>query len=241
MALMKFPKTSPNSLRALATEVQLELNGGKVTDDTNYSLRHIESEILHVHGIVQKELDERDEAMGILPSDARLRIFKCKKLVETDDFYCKCTDPDKKGVFKKVVLPKLYEYKNQSFIKYFGNTHMSVNFTPVSNISQMNILPTLTKRPAFFMIENTAYVSIPLKFALICEVTVIGIPENPNETDGKCFDPWSQAWNVDRYVKGIVKDRVLKRLGNNMLTTSQNVDNRNNAQDGNIVTSLFGN
>lgn len=238
MASMRFPKVSPNSQRALAIEIRNEMSGGIAVDDSKYSIRHIESEIRHVHGQVQYEIDKQNEREGILPDSARERIFPCLKLEDTKDFYCKCTDSD--GKFKKVVLPVLYKWRNQSFISYFGNTEMSTNFVPTDNVFQMNALPILTKRPAFFMINNIAYVSLPKKFALACEVTVIAIPANPNETNGKCFDPWNTNWNIDEYIKATIKNRVKYNFSQLLLQTAQNPDFRNNANDGNIVPTLFG-
>lgn len=235
---MKFPKVSKDSLRALAYEIRNEMSGGIAVDDSRFSIRHIENEIKHIHAQVQKEIDELNEREGVLPDHARKKIFPCIPLVDTNDFYCKCTKTG--GRFKKAILPKLYKWKNQSFIEYLGNTDMDFNFTPADGIFELNALPILAKRPAYTIIDDAAYVSLPEKDSLMCELTMIGIPEDPNATSGRCFDVWSENWNVDRHIKSIVKERAMMRLGNNLLKTSPNMDIRNNAQDGNQVTTLLG-
>lgn len=237
MAIMKFPKVSPNSLRAFAIEIKNEMSGWVPVDDSRISIRHIESEVLHVHGQVQKEIDMANEQLGIMPEDARLKIYPCLPLKDTTDFDCKCVGTE--GKFKKVTLPTLYKFKNESFIKYFGSTNMRLSFTPMSDIVQMSTSSSTKERPAFFMMDNVAYVSLPADFALMCAITVMAIPENPNDTGGKCFDVWSGNWNVEQYVKATVKTRVKRNFAELVLQTSQNPDVRNNAQDGNLITSIL--
>lgn len=237
MAIMRFPKVSPNSLRAFAIEIKNEMSGWIPVDDSRISIRHIESEVLHVHGQVQKELDMANEALGIMPESARLKTFKCLPMTDTTDFDCNCVGVE--GKFKKVTLPTLYQWRNESFVKYFGSPNMRLGFTPVKNIEEMSTSSMTKLRPAFFMMDNVAYVSLPADFALMCTVTVLAIPENPNDTGGKCFDVWNANWKVEQYVKAAVKTRVKRNFAELVLQTSQNPDVRNNAQDGNLITSIL--
>lgn len=238
MAIFKYPAVSKNSLRALAFEIKSQISGGIVSDDSVYSIRLIESEIKHQAGLAQKEEDLANEILGILPNAQRVVTYPCIPLKDTKDFHCKCTNSG--GKFKKAVLPaKLLQWRGQSYIKYLGNTDMDMPFTPMANIGDMNATEGMTKKPTYFLSGNAIYVSLPKDKSLMCEITVLGVPDSSTDSNGLCFDVWSQEWTIPEYMKAIVKARVLQALVPTMVSSNQNRDLRNNSQDGNqYVTTL---
>lgn len=191
----------------------------------------LEAAIRHELGLAQKQEDLDNEARGIAPNQTRVIPFPCLPLQDNKDFECKCTQ--KGGRFKKAVLPKLYEWRGQSFIQYVGNTDMDISFVPARSIQDLNATQGSIPRPMYFISGNNIYVSLPPKFANMCEVTVMAIPDNPTETNGMCFDVWTSSWNVSEYMKAIVKQRVLQIYAPTLVQTNQNRDMRNNANDGN--------
>jgi len=238
MAVFKYPKVSNTSLRALAYEIKNQISGGITTDDSVYSIRLIESEIKHQAGLAQKEEDLANEILGILPNAQRVVTYPCIPLTDTNDFYCKCTQSG--GKFKKAVLPvKLLQWRGQSYINYLGNTDMDMSFTPMINISEINATDGMIKKPTYFLSGNAIYVRLPKDMALMCEITVLAIPDSTTDSNGLCFDVWSQEWTIPEYMKAIVKARVLQALVPTMVATNQGRDIRNNAQDGNqFATTL---
>lgn len=231
MATMRFPQVSNKSLRAMAIKIRNEMSGGRATDDSRFSIRHIEAEIRHQYGIVQKDLDRENELLDRYPDQNRVQIYACLPLVETTDFYCNCT---KSGAsFKKVKLPTFYEWKGQPFIQYLGTTDVMTPFIALDSMSAISSYGDSLTKPSFFVANGNAYIYLPKKYALICEVTVMGIPQDPTETTGRCFDVWNEKWNVSDYVKGLVEDRIRRSFVNLMLTTASNADIVNNAQHGN--------
>lgn len=235
MAKMNFPKVSPKSLRAFAIEIRNEMSGGQPTDDSRFSIRHIESEIKHLQGQVQKEIDLANELIGIMPDAQRIQIYPCIELEETNDFYCKCTKSG--GRFLKVKLPSFYEWRGAPYMTYLGTVDMETPFVPMAGLSALNAFGEAIKKPSYFVTNRAAYVALPPRFALVCEVTVMGIPEDPTETTGRCFDVWNEKWPIQEYIKAAIKDRLRRSFANIMLTTSQSPDIINNAQHGNQIVN----
>ncbi|MGG7664047.1 hypothetical protein [Dyadobacter sp. BHUBP1] len=231
MASFKFPKANPESLRAMAYAVRNELSGGIAVDDNRFSLRQIETSLRHMAVRVQKEEDYANELLGIMPSPARSQVFACIPLTDSTDFDCKCTHSGAR--LRKAVLPKMYQWRGQSFLSYVGATSMELSFIPVQSIFELNALAGEVEKPLYFSTGSALYVLLPSKYVLICQVTVIGIPEDPTATSGSCFDVWSEDWPVPAHIKAITKDRVLQSLGNNLLATVPQRDIRNNANHGN--------
>ena len=234
---MRFPKVSAKSFRAFAIEIRNEMSGGTATDDSRFSIRHIESEIKHVYGEVQKQIDFTNELFGIKPDQQRATVYPCIDLVDSTDFYCKCTKTG--GKFKKAKLPQFYEWKGQPFIDYLGGTNLELPFVPMGGISELNAFGNNVNRPSYFLSGKNAYVYLPLDYNLMCQITVSGIPADPTETSGLCYDVWNENWAVPEYVKAAVKDRVRSSFANIMITTSNQADIRNNAQHGNQNTSIL--
>lgn len=231
MASMKFPKTSPESIRGMAYAIRNELSGGIAVDDNRFSIRQIEMEIRHTAALLQKQEDLANELLGIVPSESRAAPFACIPLKDSSEFTCKCTKSG--GRFKSATIPKMYEYRGHAFIMYVGNTDLDMEFIPVTSILEINAYGDHVNKPTYFMLGNKIYVALPKKYALMCELTVIGIPEDPTATAGKCFDVWNIAWNAPGHIKALTKERVMQSFGSTILQTSQGRDIRNNAQAGN--------
>jgi hypothetical protein len=226
-----YPKVSSGSLRALAYEVKNQISGGIASDDSVFSIRLIESEIKHHLGLAQKEEDVANAILGIEPNVQRVQVFPCIPLKDNADFYCKCTKTG--GKFKKAVIPKMMQWRGQSYIKYIGNTDMDVPFTPMTDMQEINATDGMTIKPSYFLSGNNVYVRLPSQYSLMCEITVMGIPDDATEANGLCFDVWNAAWNVPEYMKAIVKARVMQSLVPTLVNTNQNRDLRNNSQDSN--------
>lgn len=231
MADWKYPPVIKGSLRAMAYEIKNQMSGGITSDDNVYSIRLIESEIKHQLGLAQWEEDKLNQALGIEPNAQRIQVFPCIPLIDNKDFYCKCTKTG--GKFKKAVLPAMMQWRGQSYIKYVGNTDMDLPFTPMSNIQEINATDGMVSKPTYFLSGNNVYVSLPTNFKGMCEITVMGIPESPTETNGLCFDVWNTEWNVPEYLKAIVKSRVMERFVPSLVNTNQMRDLRSNSQDAN--------
>lgn len=236
MASFKFPKTNPDSLRAMAYAIRNELSGGDATDDSSLSIRLIEYKIKLAVNLIQKQEDKANELLGIPPSDTRRQIIACIPLEETNDFYCSCTK--RGGKFKKAIVPTWYEWRGQPYINYVGDTEMSREFVPMTSINALNAYAADIPYPSYFMAGNALYVSLPAKYILMCTLSIIGIPEDSTATNGLCFDPWSASWAVPSYIKALAQERVLQSFAQVLLPTSQQPDERNNANRGNaFVTS----
>lgn len=230
MADWMFPKSDDGSLRGFALKIRAKLVGGEPTDDNKYPVRLIEKEIRDKYYLAQKQEDEYKESRGDKPSDQRKHPFPCLKLEDSSDFFCKCTGSG--GKFKRVKLPKFIEWQGASYISYLGNTDMDIPFSFTENVSKMNAQISFVNRPMYFIAGEYAYVGLPFGFEGICQVTVIGIPEDPMATSGPCFDIWSTKWNIPGYLRAIVEQNVIQAL-NPMIATSQGADIRNNSQFGN--------
>jgi len=229
---VNYPSVSKDSMRALAIEIRRELAaGGAVSDDSRLSLRHIESEIKKEYAVVVDADDKNNWLRGILPEAKRLATFKCLKLEDTQDFYCLCSKQG--GSFKKVVLPKLYEWNGVSFINYLGSVDMTTPYTRLDSLYAMNATAAHLPGPSYFIVGGAAYVYLPVQYSLICEVTLIAIPANPAQTDGLCFDVFSTEWAVPDRLKSLTKERVMQKYGRNVLGTVSQQDVRNNSADGN--------
>jgi len=235
MASFKFPKTNPESLRGMAYAIRNEMSGGSAVDDNRFSLRQIETELRHTAALLQKQEDVANEILGIIPSEARVTPFACLTLNDSKDFNCKCTKSG--GRFKSATIPKMYEWRGQPYILYVGNTELSMEFVPMKSIQEINATSDQINKPVYFIIGNKIYVSLPKKYALMCEITVIGIPEDPTATNGKCFDVWNVGWSAAGHIKQMAKDRVMQSMGGTLIQTSQGRDIRNNAQAGNQFTT----
>ena len=236
MAGYNYPPVIKGSLRAMAYEIRNGISGGIASDDSKYSLRLIENEIKHQLGLAQKEEDVANEILGISPSTQRVQVFSCLPMKETKDFSCKCTS--KGGKFKKVTLPKMLQYRGQSYITFMGNTDTDLSFVPANNIQYLNSNVGFIKKPMYFLAGNAAYVSLPPDFSVMCEATVMGIPDDPSETNGLCFDVWQKDWNVPEYMKAIVKARVMQIFAPALVNSGQNRDIRNNASEGNEFVTI---
>lgn len=229
-------KSSDTSLRGMSYEIRNILSGGLASDDSNYPLRLIDRVIRDEYMKASKDYDDLKESKGERLDTQREVTYSCLDMVENDDFKCKCTG--KGGAFKKVTLPKFIQIKGTPFIRYFGNTDMDFDFTPQPSIFEMNAYYGMINRPSYFAVGNTAYVALPPDFALMCQVSVIGIPSDPFQTSGPCFDIWSKEWNVTDYLRQIVKQRVLEFLGNPLSISSQTRDRKNNASPGNEFVTI---
>ncbi|MCE7039230.1 hypothetical protein [Dyadobacter sp. CY312] len=231
MSIRRYPTVSKGSLRALAYEIKNEMSGGITTDDNVYPIRLIESEIKHQYGLAQWEEDKLNMALGIEPNAQRVQIFPCIPLKDNTDFYCKCTKTG--GKFKKATLPKMMEWRGQSYIKYVGNTDMDLPFTTTNNIQEINATDSVLTKPSYFLSGNNLYVRLPTDYKAMCEITVMGIPESPTNSNGLCFDVWNAEWNVAEYMKSIIKAKVKQQFTPLLLNTTQMRDLRGNSQDGN--------
>jgi len=231
MASFKFPKTNPESLRGMAYAIRNEMSGGIAVDDNRFSIRQIETEIRHTAALIQKQEDIANEILGITPSQSRITPFACIVLKDSKDFVCKCTKSG--GRFKSATIPAMYEWRSQPFITYVGNSDLNMEFVPMTSIQEINATSDQINKPVYFILGSKIYVSLPKKYALMCEVTVIGIPEDPTATNGKCFDVWNIGWNAPGHIKQLTKERVMQSLGGNLLQTAQGRDVRNNGNAGN--------
>lgn len=232
-----YPRVSPGSMRALATEIRRELlAGGAVSDDVRLSLRHIESEIKKEYAVVVKADDEAQFRLGILPEDKRQAVFKCLPLTDTQDFYCSCSQQG--GSFKKVALPKLYEFRGKHYVSFFGSVDLSTSFVRTENIFSMNATASHYPMPSYFVVGEAAYVYLPAQYALTCETTLIGIPADPAQTSGQCFDVFSTEWAVPDRLKSLTKERVMQKYGRNVTGTQGQQDARNNSADGNYRPTI---
>lgn len=231
-----YPSVNPGSLRSIAQGLKLEMSGGLATDDNVFPVRLIEARLKERMSYLQHLEDRENERLGIMPNINRTVIYKCLPLIDSDDFYCKCTRTG--GKLKKVELPKFLEWRGVSFISYFGNTDMDLSFTPALSIAHMNSLELVINRPKYFLAGQNAYVSLPADYALMCEVTVTGIPEDATATSGPCFDPWSTDWKVPEHLKAIAIDQVRSTFVPTIVQTEQVMDVRNNANtDNDFITT----
>jgi len=235
MADWLFPKSDDGSLRGFALKIRAKISGGQPTDDNKYPLRLIEKEIRDQYYLAQKQEDEYKDRMGEKPNEQRRFPFACLDMEDSNDFYCKCTKSG--GKFKRVKLPKFIEWQGSSYISYLGNTDMDLAFTQMESVTKMNAQIEQINRPAYFLAGQYAYIGLPFGYETMCQVTVIGIPEDPMATTGPCFDIWSTKWNIPGYLRAIVEQRVLEAL-NPMLATNQGSDMRNNSQSGNQFTTI---
>ena len=231
MARPRFPKVSPRSLRALATEIRLELSGGIASDDSRFPIRLIESQIRHMYGLVQKEEDVANELLNIHPDTSRVVPYTCRRIVDADDLNCSCTEYG--GKLKKVALPSLLQWRGSPYISFIGNTNMSMSFIEFRDIFTLEAMYKEANKPSYFIMGKNAYIYLPDGFDQICEVTIAGIPADPTDTEGKCFNVWSDDWGIPEYMKAIVKRRVIETQAEILMNTSQGADVRNNAQHGN--------
>ena len=237
MFVVRTPPISDTSMRAMSTEIRRELcAGGAVSDDTRLSLRHIEAEIKRETKVVIRLDDDANWVRGILPDNKRHRPLGCIPLRDTTDFDCNCIKQG--GSFKKAVLPELYSFRGTRYISYLGSTDLSTPFTKFSDIFGMNAKSSYLDVPSYFLVDNAAYVYLPTQYSLLCDITVIGIPEDPAHTDGNCFDVFNAKWPVEERLKSLIKERVMQRYGRNVLGTANQQDIRNNGQDGNIRAAV---
>lgn len=225
------------SLRAMSTEVRNLLAGGKASDDFNISLRQIDRAIKDIYSDLIHQEDRQKQSIGE-PLDTQRVVNFCIPLVDNDDFNCVCTQYS--GKLKKAQLPKLVQWKGEPYIKFLGNSKRTMEFTPTTGIGQMDAYLLMVDKPAYFVVGNTAYVALPKKYVLICDIGLQGIPVDPMVTssDKICFDIWSQEWNISDHMRNIVKKQALELFGNPLTTNKQNNDVRNNAQDGNQFTTI---
>jgi|GEM_PF-4161515 len=235
MASFKFPKTNPESIRGMAYAIRNEISGGIAVDDNRFSIRQIEMEIRHTAALLQKQEDLANEALGILPSEARATPYPCIPMIDSKQFKCKCTKSG--GRFKEASIPKMYDWRGHSLIYYVGNTDLDMEFVPLTSIFEINALGEDLNKPTYFILGQKIFVSLPKKYALMCEITVIGVPEDPTATSGKCFDVWNIAWNAPGHIKALTKERVMQTMGSTFLQTGQSRDIRNNGQAGNQVVT----
>lgn len=235
MANWLFPKSDDGSLRAFAIKIIAKLSGLRTTDDNPFPVRLVEKEIRDHLYLATKQEDEILEARGEKPNDQRLAPFPCLKMVESTDFFCKCTRSG--GRFLKVALPKFIHWQGSSYITYLGNTELSLPFVPTKGITAINAQIDYLNKPAYFLAGQNAYIALPAGYEEMCEVTVVGIPEDPLATTGPCFDIWSTEWNIPGYMRAIVEQRVMEAL-NPALSTMQSSDYRNNSQAGNQFPTI---
>ena len=229
-------KVSDLSLRGMSYEIRGILSGGRASDDNPIPLRLIDRAIKDTYSALVKQEDDIKEQKGEALDAQRVQPFPCLKLENNNDFYCACTKTG--GSFKKVRLPKFIQSKGYPYISYLGNTDMDLEFMPAMGIQDLNARIPFSGKPGYFVAGSNAYVALPKDYALMCEVTVLGIPEDPLATSGPCFDIWSSEWNITGYMRARVKQEVLAYLGNVILTTGQNRDLRNNSQSGNQFVTI---
>lgn len=238
MAELLYPKASEWSLRGWAMKIRAKLSGGQVSDDNAYPLRLIENEIKNSYALAQKQEDEIKEAQGVLPSDQRLVPFPCIPLKDSSDFTCKCSGSG--GSFKVAALPKFIQWQSKSFISYLGNTDMDLPFFQFGSIQQMNAQLDFLDRPGYFLSGSNAYIGLPKKYKMICEITVLGIPEDPTDADGPlCYDVWAEDWQVSNYMRAIVEGMVIQNLAQSLVATFPSRDQRNNSSPGNEFTTIY--
>lgn len=237
MRNLQLSSVSDKSLYALAFEIKKELSGGGLTsDDNDFSIRHIEASIRHEWANLVKQEDELNERKGIPPSADRVKSFSCLKLEDNSDFSCKCTKYG--GRFKKVTIPKMVNFKGTPVISFVGIMESGLKFIPVKDILTMNATSGLIKTPQYFHAGDSLYISLSKEYSLLCEIMVMGVPEDPTDEGDMCFDIFSAEWDCPEYMKARIKANVMAGMGRNVLTTLPNYDFRNNANPTNqFVTS----
>lgn len=225
-----------NSLRAFAVEIQKELSGGEVSDDSPYSLEHIELAIIHEWGRLVKLEDDLNERRGIPPSSSRIKTFPCLKLEDADDMYCRYTDDSSR--LRKVEIPKMIEYKREPYITFVGRLDSDVKFIRASSINGMRATSKVLPNPQYFIQGNSVYVFLPRKYNLMCDITVMGIPENPlNTNDESCTDIFMEEWDCPEAMKAEIKRQVHAVFGNTIIATAPNLDRKNNTSPSNEVNN----
>lgn len=229
--ILQFPPVEPGSMRQLAVEIRKDLyGGGPVADDARLSIRQIEMLIKRIYDSVITQMDKADFKGGRLPDPSRLMPFKCYSMRDTDEISCGCSKFS--WGLKKVKLPKLYLWRGKPYITYFGSSDLQTNWVRVNSLVELNSIWKLVGIPAYLIMGNIAYVILPPQYALLCDVTFWGIPQDPTYTEGSlCFDVWSQDWAVPGHIKEIIKDTIIGKWGQTVLSTKGEADMANNSAD----------
>jgi len=232
MALnLQYPPVVPGSMRQLATEIRKDLyGGGPVTDDARLSIRQIEVLIKRIYDVIITEKDKSDFKGGRIPDQSRLVLFKCYPMTDTNEISCGCSKFS--WGLKMVKLPKLYLWRGKPYITYFGSADMQTNWVRVNSLIELNTIWKLVGIPAYFIKGNVAYVILPPQYALLCDVLFWGIPQDPTYTeDDLCFDVWANDWAVPPHIKELIKDAIIAKWGQTVLSTAGAADTTNNSSD----------
>ncbi len=231
MISIQYPVVAEGSLRQLATEIRKDLSGGGlVTDDNRYSLRQIEVLIKRVYDEVIVDLDKKDFKEGKMPDPRRLVTYDCLELQPTSEVSCGCQSMGWDVL--EVKMPRLYAWRGNSYISYFGFADMVTPFTRVNSIQGLNSHSMISSRPAFYLQGDKAFVVRPARWAALCNVTLVAIPECPTcTTTGRCFDVWATDWAVPPFIKEKIKNVILSRWGQTVTQTAPLKDDRNDGAD----------
>lgn len=237
--ILQYPPVVEGSMRQLATEIRKDLQGGgQVSDDSRLSLRQIEVLIRRVYDEVVTALDRRDFKEGKQPDPRRITKLGCYPLVDATSFSCGCTQFSWSA--KEITLPRLYAWRGVPYISYLGFADMITPFVRVDSVGLLNSHASLSAKPAFTIVSDKAYMVIPDRYALICDVVLFGIPEDPTKTESNlCFDVWAQDWAVSPAIKEQIRNIIIERWGKLVIETQGLQDVRNNGSDGNYRSSIL--
>ena len=235
--ILNFPPVAEGSMRQLATEIRKDLyGGGPVTDDARLSLRQIEVLIKRIYDSVITQLDKRDFAGGRLPEQSRLFLYKCLPIEDTDDITCGCTQFG--WGLKKVKLPQLYLWRSRPYITYLGSTDLQTEWIKAGSLTELRSIWKYVNKPAYMLMANEAYLILPPQYALICDASLWGIPRDPTYTeDNLCFDVWARDWAVPPHIKELIKDQIISKWGQTVLSTKPLEDKANDSADNNQTST----
>lgn len=228
------PKIEPNSLRAMAYEVLNVVYSGTVTAEKDISTRQVEKHIIDEWLYVQDLEDKALEKQFKTPSPDREVTYNCEKLTETKDFYCSCSKSN--WSVKKIEVPKMISYKDSPYIRFVGilDDEGITKFVKASSVSDLDYMSKKVKKPIWLSMSENIYVALPPEYSMICEVSVIGVPKNPFDFMGLCYDPWSATPPISEEHRVLIKNRAVDFFSK-FLATAQNKDLLNNSSEGNRV------
>ena len=230
-----YPIVNPKSLIGRAYEILNRPRGGVTSDDEDISVRQIMRAIQTEYGaVLHDDLTERLVAGLALDPQMGVR-YDC---LELEDAKVGCGCGSQQCGIKQVKMPTMAQYAGKALIFSFGTDH--IPFTRVHNLSEAKTIATTKAyapgRPAYWIEGEYLKVLLPAEYSEICQVYLIGTPENPSETEvNACFDIWSEEYPITEYLWSRVKSKIMGGEINDMIKGEQFKDTTNNAASGNYI------
>lgn len=216
----------PDSLRAMAMQLQQAISGGAPTDDTVIGIRAIEAECIAQYGLIIGKTDKESPRLGQSPDPARLLTRELDLLPLTAVLASgRC-----RGLFLGATLPTYVFWNGKPYITGVGTGVTS--FMPVDFVDSL-VRSADQGRKSTYCVQGNQLITYHLAQTMaVRKVRVTGVLANPL-VSADVNDPirWQVAWAIASTDWAVVKERAEIRLKGGAVATFQRKDQTNNGTD----------